>query len=97
MNEGPDLGQPVTVSGANEPLNVMDAQEMKVSRGAERALAGMVDNNHIKPGSGVNAMAMSMMEATAAIYTAHNKFEAQKGPSQDGPSIGPNKPKNPSM
>lgn len=90
-SDGPDLSEPVVVSGANEPLNVMDAENMIVSRGAERALVNLVDAGGIKPGEGINGMAQSMMEATAALYTAHNRFEANKGPQQEGPAMKPAK------
>lgn len=91
-SDGPDLSEPVVVTGANEPLNVLDAQTMTVSQGAERTIAKIADMNGIKPGEGVNGMALSMMEATARVYTAHNNFEASKGPEQTGPAIKPNKP-----
>lgn len=94
-NSGPDLSQPVTVSGANEPLNVLDAGSLQVSHGAERAIVGMVDKQGIKPGEGVNALPLSMLDATARVYTAHNALEANKGPTQPAPGIQPKKPDGP--
>ena len=92
-DQGPDLSQPVTVTGASEPLNLLDA-EFQVDHAAQNAMASVMESGVVENVEGLNGVASTMLHNSATLFAAKALFDLTNdegpiprilGPKQEGP------------